>query len=51
MMYGYEFLYEAYLYHIIRKDNRHNHSAYFYMIYLTYDLAKSKLLVIMAFLP
>ena len=50
-IYGYEFLYEGYLYHFIRKDNRHNHSAYFYMIYLTYDLASSKLLVILAFLP
>jgi len=32
-IYGYEFIYEAYLYHFIRKDNRHNYSVYFYSIY------------------
>ena len=32
-IYGYDFIYEAYLYHFIRKDNRHNYSVYFYMIY------------------
>lgn len=32
-LYGYEFLYEAYLYHLVRKDNRHNFSLYWLLIY------------------
>ncbi|XP_011300066.1 GPI mannosyltransferase 1 [Fopius arisanus] len=33
--YGYQFIHESLIYHLIRKDARHNFSAYFYMQYLS----------------
>lgn len=36
-LYGYEFIYESYLYHLVRKDTRHNFSLYFYLQYLNTD--------------
>ncbi|MCQ2820664.1 MAG: hypothetical protein MJ252_25645, partial [archaeon] len=48
---GYKFLYEYLLYHIVRKDHRHNYSLFYYLIYLTYDSQLSKYLSLITFLP
>ncbi|KAL9913262.1 GPI mannosyltransferase 1 [Glossina fuscipes] len=50
-LYGFKFLYEAYIYHLVRKDLRHNFSLYFLMQYLGSDTeglsSLQKLLVLM----
>lgn len=51
VIYGYEFLYEAYLYHFIRKDHRHNNSVYFYLIYQLFDAPNSTMIGVLTFLP
>ena len=48
-MYGYEFLFETYLYHFTRQDHRHNLSMHFYSIYLFYDSPYSGTLGLVAF--
>ncbi|KAG7376311.1 hypothetical protein PHYPSEUDO_013773 [Phytophthora pseudosyringae] len=50
-LYGFQFLYEAYLYHFTRTDNRHNFSVYFYDLYLRYDTPSGFGVGLLAFLP
>ena len=50
-IYGYECLYESLLYHLERKDHRHNFSVYFYMIYELFEDKHSQLLALATFLP
>jgi phosphatidylinositol glycan class M len=49
-IYGFEFLFETYLFHFTRKDNRHNFSLYFYPLYLTYS-DNAKFVGLLAFIP
>jgi len=48
---GQKFVYEYLLYHIVRKDHRHNYSVFSYLMYLIYTTNFGKILSLMAFLP
>jgi phosphatidylinositol glycan class M len=50
-LYGWTFLYESYLYHFVRTDNRHNFSPYFYDLYLRYDRPSRAGAGLLSFLP
>ncbi|KAL0485928.1 GPI mannosyltransferase 1 subunit M, partial [Acrasis kona] len=49
-LYGYEFLFETYLYHLTRSDPRHNFSVYFYQLYLQTG-AQTRIVALLAFIP
>ncbi|XP_070574814.1 GPI mannosyltransferase 1-like [Ptychodera flava] len=50
-LYGYKAIEETYLYHITRKDIRHNLSVYFYMLYLNAESALSWVASLAVFIP
>ncbi|SBT44511.1 GPI mannosyltransferase I, putative (PIGM) [Plasmodium ovale wallikeri] len=48
--YGHEFLYESFIYHLVRRDHRHNFSLFFYIMYLSIE-QNSKIIPLITFLP
>lgn len=50
-LYGYRFLYESLLYHLIRRDIRHNFSVYFYLQYLGSDASAGLIQRALVFIP
>jgi len=50
-LYGFKFLYESFIYHLVRKDTRHNFSVYFYMLYLSANQPEDVIQKVFTFLP
>lgn len=50
-LYGWNYIYEAYLYHFVRKDARHNFSLYFLMQYLSGNVTTSTIERLLIVLP
>lgn len=50
-LYGNAFVDESLLYHVVRRDHRHNFSPYWYYIYLSFEEPGSILVSLAAFLP
>ncbi len=50
-LYDYQFIYESYLYHVIRKDTRHNFSIYFYPLYLAQGTSIESIISLSSFIP
>lgn len=50
-LYDYKFLYESFIYHLLRNDVKHNFSVYFYMSYLSSGIEASLLKKILTLLP
>ena len=51
ILFGNKFLYEYLIYHVVRKDHRHNYSMYYYLMYLTYSSSFARFLSFITFLP
>ncbi|GAB68321.1 mannosyltransferase [Plasmodium cynomolgi strain B] len=49
-MYGYAFLHESFIYHLVRRDHRHNFSLFFYLMYLSIE-GNSKIMPLITFVP
>ncbi|EJU05262.1 hypothetical protein DACRYDRAFT_98094 [Dacryopinax primogenitus] len=50
-IWGYPFLEQTYLYHLTRKDHRHNFSPFFYLVYLTHGSSNSRISSLVSFVP